>query len=327
MRGELALLFLCLAWHTSNAAVFNLRLSGVDNDGLSSSNLCVLGESTCTAATGGVVASSFDNETNAFSVTLSWGSNNGFQDLSSQVSFSFLQLQFGLTARQATDWRIGGDSDPELPSVPESPLSFSYSTSSSIASGVIAPQAPNQGSVVIALNFSPAQAHALLTGKLFVVIATTLQPSGEMRANFLRDDAVITRFKLMGVGGPGLQGSNEQPIPVMGGGSGDVDPRVGIIYDSVTDNLAYGLKWGSANGHTDLTGDVVASHLHGPTPDASPLSFSQVGGAKFALQTRPGFNVSGVSGGVVSQWSSLGSTAVAELMSGRLYFNIHTPLK
>lgn len=133
-------------------------------------------------------------------------------------------------------------------------------------------------------------------------------------------NAAIVSFILDGNAGLGLLPGNENH-PATGGtgglGSG------GISYDTDTNVLSIDIVWGSANGFTDLTGTVSASHIHGFTAPA-PAGFSQNAGVLYPLHTLPGFNTSATSGGFTG---IIGIQEIDEagLLAGRTYINVHTP--
>jgi len=134
-------------------------------------------------------------------------------------------------------------------------------------------------------------------------------------------NAAIVSFILDGSAGLGLLPGNENPTPTTGGtgglGSG------GISYDTVTNVLSIDIVWGSANGFTDLTADVSASHIHGLTA-APPTGYSMNAGVLYPLHTLSGFNTSASSGGFTG---TVGIQEIDEpgLLAGQTYINVHTP--
>src|SRR5687767_10378509 len=77
--------------------------------------------------------------------------------------------------------------------------------------------------------------------------------------------AATTPFDLQGKAGAGLLAGNQNTVvvgnpPGRGGELGS-----GFVFDDVTNVLSINAGWGSGNGFTDLTGNAVAGHLHGPT--------------------------------------------------------------
>ena len=133
-------------------------------------------------------------------------------------------------------------------------------------------------------------------------------------------NAAIVSFILDGNAGLGLLPGNENP-PATGGtgglGSG------GISYDTDTNVLSIDIVWGSANGFTDLTADVSASHIHGLTA-APPTCYSMNAGVLYPLHTLSGFNTSASSGGFTG---TVGIQEIDEpgLLAGQTYINVHTP--
>lgn len=142
-------------------------------------------------------------------------------------------------------------------------------------------------------------------------------------APFYSASAAIISFTLEGTAGSGLLPGNENPART--GGTGGLGPG-GITYNTDTNILSIDIAWGSANGFTDLTGDVVASHIHGYT-DAPPLGWEQNRGVLVGLDARPGFDTSGTSGGFTGtiQFDEiLDADLLAGLLAGQTYINVHT---
>ena len=161
------------------------------------------------------------------------------------------------------------------------------------------------------------------------VFPRLLRRPGEIRGNIVPEDSIITRYKAEGTAGSGLLSSNQAAV-VLPAGSGGVDPAVGLIFDSGTSNFAFGLRWGSGNGFTDLSGAVTVAHIHGPTASVSPLSFSEnagigtdANGALFNIHQLAGFSSSATDGSVKGQFKFTATTA-GQLQTGQLYLNVHT---
>jgi hypothetical protein len=133
--------------------------------------------------------------------------------------------------------------------------------------------------------------------------------------------ADIVEFRLTGNAGDGLLPGNVTP-PSGSGGSGGLRMG-GITFDTGTNLLHIDIGWGTGNGFGDLSGDVTMLHLHGPTDDPAPDSFSQTGPLLINLATSLSFNPSATSGGLSDNFF-LGNPDVPALMQGRMYINVHT---
>jgi CHRD domain-containing protein/PEP-CTERM motif-containing protein len=133
----------------------------------------------------------------------------------------------------------------------------------------------------------------------------------------------ITQFDLLGQAGAGLLSGNETGT-ILGtpGSGGEIGP--GISYDDATNVLTIIIGWGSGNGFTDLNANANVGHIHGPTPDAPPTSFTQAVGVLIGLDSQPGWNDSASSGGFIGT-VTVPQANEADLFAGKLYINIHTP--
>ena len=125
---------------------------------------------------------------------------------------------------------------------------------------------------------------------------------------------------LDGNAGLGLLPGNENPA--VSGGSGGLGPG-GILIDTELGLLTLDVVWGSGNGFTDLTGNVIGLHIHGPTASPAPVSFGQNAGVLIDLGGLPGFNSSATDGGF-SGSVQLTAEQVTQLLEGRFYINAHT---
>ncbi len=129
--------------------------------------------------------------------------------------------------------------------------------------------------------------------------------------------AAIINFDLVGSGGSGLLGSNENPSVAGGGSGGKIG--AGIFLDDATNLLTINVGWGSGNGFTDLTGNAVAMHIH----DAGTASFTANGGVIVPLDSVAGFNSSLSNGGFQGS-VTLTATQTSQIQTGRFYLNAHT---
>ena len=134
--------------------------------------------------------------------------------------------------------------------------------------------------------------------------------------------AAIIPLDLRGNAGEGLLGGNIIPTPVTDGGSGG-EFGVGILFNDVTDLLTVNVQWGSANGHSNLTGFATAGHLHGPTTDGGVAALSESASIRYTLSALAGWNSSPSSGGFSNALSILPSEVPA-LYNGQFYLLIHT---
>ena len=129
-------------------------------------------------------------------------------------------------------------------------------------------------------------------------------------------------FDLIGSAGTGLLPGNQNAALNGTPGSGG-EVGLGITFDNVTNVLTINTAWGSANGFTDLTGNAIAGHLHGPTTDPAPTSFLENASVKYPLDSLAGWNASASAGGFNGSVTILAGD-VADLMAGKFYMNVHT---
>ncbi|MEM7781867.1 MAG: CHRD domain-containing protein [Planctomycetota bacterium] len=144
----------------------------------------------------------------------------------------------------------------------------------------------------------------------FVILAMT---SASSRAD-------IVQFSLAGAGGSGLLSTNIDP-PTGEPGSGGLGDS-GISFDTDTNILSVDVEWGSGNGFTDLSVDVFALHLHGPTADSHSAAWGQRAPLMIVLSESTAFNASRTDGGVDANYF-LDSSQSAALLAGRTYINVH----
>ncbi len=101
---------------------------------------------------------------------------------------------------------------------------------------------------------------------------------------------------------------------VTGGSGGEIG---GISYDVGSSLLTVDVGWGTGNGFTDLTGNAVAMHIHGPA------DFNSNAGVLYPLSSLTGYDSSLSSGGF-SGSLTIASGDVADLLNGLFYINVHT---
>jgi hypothetical protein len=133
--------------------------------------------------------------------------------------------------------------------------------------------------------------------------------------------ADIIPFDLQGTAGFGLLPGSENPA-VTGGTGGEIG--AGIFFDNVSLELTINIGWGSGNSFTDLTGEATVGHIHGPTTDPAPVSFTENASPLINLHTLAGWNPSATNGGFAGTLT-LDSGQATDLFAGKLYINIHTP--
>jgi len=132
--------------------------------------------------------------------------------------------------------------------------------------------------------------------------------------------AANLQIDLKGTAGDGLLSGNQNP-PVVGGSGGEVG--AGITYDDVTNLLTIHVGWGSGQGFTNLTGNAIAGHLHGPTTDSPPLAYTENAGVDVPLDGLAGWNPSATNGGL-NDSTTLTAGQETTLLAGKYYMNVHT---
>lgn len=136
--------------------------------------------------------------------------------------------------------------------------------------------------------------------------------------------AATIKFALIGKGGPGLLSSNETVTLSGTPGKGGLIAS-GISFDDVSKVLTINVGWGTGNGFTNLSGNALAAHIHGPTASSFPASYNETGGVLLSLDSSPfSFTASASSGSITGNSATLNATNEAALMAGKLYLNIHT---
>ncbi len=136
--------------------------------------------------------------------------------------------------------------------------------------------------------------------------------------------AATIQYTLIGTGGAGLLASNE-PGSIVGGSGGEI--LGGITFDDVTNMLSINAGWGSANGFTNLSSTVTASHIHGPTASVNGNdgtgNFKETAGVTFTLIPTSTAASGGQFLAAVNSFPLSAVQAVA-LNNGRFYINVHT---
>jgi hypothetical protein len=130
--------------------------------------------------------------------------------------------------------------------------------------------------------------------------------------------AATINFDLLGTAGVGLLAGN-QPGVVSGGSGGEIG--AGITFNDVTRVLTVNVGWGSANGFTNLTSNVLDQHIHGPTASANGNGFTESTGVEFQL-TRTANSPS--SGTIFNNTVTLTLAQMTNLFNGKYYLNVHT---
>lgn len=134
--------------------------------------------------------------------------------------------------------------------------------------------------------------------------------------------AEIVQLHLTGNGGDGLLSANVTP-PTGSAGEGGMGIS-GITLDTDINILHIDIQWGTGNGYSgDLTGLVTKLHLHGPTPDGAPDSFSQTGPLMVNLGNSLSFNSSAINGGLNDDFF-INTSDIDAVLNGRTYINVHT---
>jgi hypothetical protein len=138
----------------------------------------------------------------------------------------------------------------------------------------------------------------------------------------MASQATIIHFDISPAGSDaalGLSPSNQVPAITNSTGSGN-EISGGITFDTDSMVLDLAIGYGSAAGFTDLSGVPTAMHIHGPARagenadvlvDLAPYNFSAA---------------NATNGGVIIGSIAYPSNAVASLLGGSNYVNIHTAL-
>jgi glucose/arabinose dehydrogenase len=144
-----------------------------------------------------------------------------------------------------------------------------------------------------------------------------------LSAGVLSAQAHIISFDLLGKAGPGLLSGNQNgTINGTPGSGGEVGS--GIVFNDQTGVLTINVAWGSGNGFTDLSGNAVAGHIHGPTASSGTAAFNEDAPVMINLDDTAGWNPSATNGGITRS-VILNAAQISHLFAGRLYINVHTP--
>ena len=137
-------------------------------------------------------------------------------------------------------------------------------------------------------------------------------------------NADIIEFIATGAQGEGLLAGNIDPV-TGSSGAGAIGES-GVRFDTDSNTLFVDVLWGAANGFSDLTGEILMLHLHGPTPSLAPDNFGEVNTDILVnLGNSNEFNNSPSNGGLVDNFF-LSNQEAGYLLSGRTYINVHTAL-
>ncbi len=135
--------------------------------------------------------------------------------------------------------------------------------------------------------------------------------------------ADIIHFRLTGLGGDGLLASNVHPHTPTNPGSGGIGVS-GIFIDTETNTLHVDVAWGSGNGFSDLSSNVVMLHLHGFTANPAPASFNELNpNVIINLGNSLNFDGSATNGSMVDDFF-VSNAEIQGMVEGRSYINVHT---
>ncbi|MDG1874610.1 MAG: CHRD domain-containing protein [Mariniblastus sp.] len=135
--------------------------------------------------------------------------------------------------------------------------------------------------------------------------------------------ADLIPFILTGAAGQGLLEGNIDP-PTGEAGTGGIGSS-GIIFNTNTNGLHIHVEWGLANGYTNLSSDVFALHLHGPTASSGDAAFGETTSRVIeVLSNGSSFDASASSGSVNQGFLiDVANGDVQALLDGRTYINLH----
>ena len=136
--------------------------------------------------------------------------------------------------------------------------------------------------------------------------------------------ADVFNLDLLGKAGAGLLSGNENGTILGTPGSGG-ELGSGISYNDATNALTLNIGWGSGNGFTNLTGDAIAGHIHGPTASGGTASFTENAPVWVPLDSLPEWDPSATMGGFDGTVTLTDEQEVA-FFEGKLYVNVHTDM-
>ncbi len=151
-----------------------------------------------------------------------------------------------------------------------------------------------------------------------VSMSLTLSAFGGSRLN-----ADIIELDLFGTSGEGLLPGNVTPGTSSSGSGGE--GSIGLLFDTATSNLTVDIVWGSGNGFGDLSGEVTLLHLHGPTANAAPDSFTEVT-TNILVNMTTSLTNNSANGGGLTEVYFINPSDVAALLAGQTYINVHTEM-
>jgi len=147
---------------------------------------------------------------------------------------------------------------------------------------------------------------------------------GIIMATALASQAAVLQFDLSPDGTDvdvGLSPSNAVPAVTNSMGSGNELMGDGIFYDTDAGLLMLSIGYGSAGGFTNnLTGGVIAAHIHGPAPagEASSNIVADLKEIHFVAAT------GATNGGVIMGGVMVETNKSQPLLDGLWYINLHT---
>ena len=135
--------------------------------------------------------------------------------------------------------------------------------------------------------------------------------------------ADIIELNLSGTAGEGLLPGNVTPGTSSSGSGGE--GTIGLLFDTQLSELTIDIQWGSVYGFNDLTGPVTLLHLHGPTENVAPDSFSQVT-TNILVNMTNSLVDNTPNGGSLTADYFINPSDVAAILSGQTYINVHTEM-
>ncbi len=162
--------------------------------------------------------------------------------------------------------------------------------------------------------------HQLKKKRIILAFATALITLLTSVASQRKCSADIISFVATGTAGSGLLEGNIDP-PTGEVGTGGIG-STGITFNTDNNLLHIDVEWGSSNGYTDLSQDVLKLHFHGPTAGSFDAAFGQMAPLLITLSGSTTFDNSASSGGVNDNFL-LDAANAQHLLDGRTYINVH----